>query len=311
MDGENNFNGWTRRDFMRGAAGAAMAGLIGIPPATAAQVNDLKAAGAAPWLTSDRSRVVLIRNEKVLDDKGRIDHALMEKMLDEALCALLDEADPSAAWKRIVRPDDIVGIKSNHSVLRIPTQFEEAIRRRVVGAGVPEKQVDVADRDVLSRPLFLKSTALINVRPIRTHLWSGIGTCVKNYIMFSPDPASWHDDSCAGLAGLWDLPVTKGKTRLNVMVLMTPLFNCKGAQLFNPTYTWPYKGLLVGLDPVAVDSTGLRILEAKRLEYFGKYEAFGISPKHVRMSQDRYRLGIADPARIDLVKLGWTDGIYV
>ena len=28
-----------------------------------------------------------------------------------------------------------------------------------------------------------------------------------HHIMFSPEPSSWHDDSCANLAGVWDLPI--------------------------------------------------------------------------------------------------------
>jgi len=33
-----------------------------------------------------------------------------------------------------------------------------------------------------------------------------------------------------------------------------------------PQWTWPYNGLIVGLDPVAVDYTGWQIIEKKRAE---------------------------------------------
>ena len=46
--------------------------------------------------------------------------------------------------------------------------------------------VGVDDRGVRTNPVFARATALINVRPLRTHAWSGLGTCLKNYIMFVP-----------------------------------------------------------------------------------------------------------------------------
>jgi hypothetical protein len=60
------------------------------------------------------------------------------------------------------------------------------------------------------------ATALINARPMRSHHWAGVGSLIKNYIMFIPEPISIHPDSCADLASIWDLPVVKGKTRLKV-----------------------------------------------------------------------------------------------
>ncbi len=38
----------------------------------------------------------------------------------------------------------------------------------------------VDDRGVLQNPVFNRSTALINVRPMRAHHWSGLGTLIKN-----------------------------------------------------------------------------------------------------------------------------------
>jgi hypothetical protein len=146
---------------------------------------------------------------------------------------------------------------------------------------------------------------------MRTHHWSGVGSLIKNYIMFVEEPWTWHGDSCADLAGIWDLPIVKGKTRLNVLVMLTPLFHSKGPHAFKKEYTWPYGGLLVGTDPVAVDATGLRILEAKREEFFGSRRPFATSPKHIRVAAEKFRLGVADPAGIDLLRLGWKEGALI
>ncbi|KPJ55605.1 MAG: hypothetical protein AMJ42_06545, partial [Deltaproteobacteria bacterium DG_8] len=155
------------------------------------------------------------------------------------------------------------------------------------------------------------ATALINVRPLRTHHWSGVGTVIKNYIMFVKNPSSHHPDTCADLATIWKLPLVQGKTRLNILVLFTPLFHGIGPHHFNSKYIWAYKGLLVGLDPVAIDSTGVRILLAKRKEFFGEVRPLNPPPKHVFLADTRYHLGTADPEKIELIKIGWKDGILI
>ena len=149
----------------------------------------------------------------------------------------------------------------------------------------------VDDRGVLDNPVFARATALINVRPLRTHHWAGLGTCLKNYIMFVPRPADYHGDSCASLGAVWKLPVVAGKTRLNVLVMLTPQFHGVGPHSFSPEFTWPYAGLLVGTDPVAVDATGARILAAKRRAHFGEERPLSPPAHHIRIAGERYDLG--------------------
>ncbi len=296
----------TRRGFLTAAVGAALAGVAGMGFSGRGRVEP-----AAREPAARKARVVLIRNREVLD-RRRPDPALLSAMLDEAVAALLGESEPAAAWRRLIGPDDVVGIKSNEwRFLPTPRVLEEILLQRVVGAGVARKHVGVDDRGVLRNPVFRESTALINVRPLRTHHWAGVGSCLKNYIMFSPNPPDWHGDNCAHLGGLWDLPLVRGKTRLNILVMLTPLFHGKGPHHFQSRYTWEYKGLVLGTDPVAVDATGERILRAKRREFFGKEEPFSVSPKHIPIAESRYRLGVADPARIEVEKIGWMEGVLI
>ncbi len=290
--------GMTRRDLLRGTVGIALMG-AGVWPTGEAQAG----VSAGP---GKRARVVLVRDPRATGEGGGVNGEVVARMLDQAVTALLEVSDPAEAWRRLVQPQDIVGIKSNEwHFLPTPPQLEAAIKARLIQAGVSEGHIAIEDRKVLRNQVFQRATALINVRPLRTHHWAGIGGVIKNYIMFSEDPPSWHDDSCAGLAGLWDLPGVKGKTRLNILVMLTPLFHGRGPHHFSKAYVWPYNGILVGIDPVAVDATGLRILEAKRRDHFRGEQPLAVSPKHVRMAQERFGLGVADPSCIDLVKLGW------
>ncbi len=259
-----------------------------------------------------KSRVVLIRDKDVLDETGAVRADVIQRMLNDAVKVLLGEKDPLPAWKKLFAPRDIVGIKTNvWRSLPTPPPLEEAIRSGVLSAGVKPESISVRDRGVLADPVFMKATALVNVRPMRAHDWSGLGTLLKNYIMFVPDPPRFHPDSCADLALLWQLPEVKGKTRLNVLVMLTPQFHSVGPHSFNPTYVWKYNGLLVGLDPVAVDATGARIIQARRREFFGEDRPINPPPKHIELADTRHHLGTADPAKIELVKLGWQEGILI
>ena len=259
-----------------------------------------------------RSKVILIRDANVMDDNRIVDAAVIATMLDQALAALVGESDPAKAWARLIKPTDTVGLKTNEwRFLRTPLELEAAVRKRVEGVGVAPERISIRDRGVLSDPVFQSATALINARPMRTHHWAGVGTCIKNYILFHPTPSDWHEDSCANLGGIWKLPIVEGKTRLNILVMLSPLFHGKGPHHFHAEYTWNYKGMIVGFDPVAVDSTGLRILEAKRRAHFGKEEPFATPVTHLEVAEKKYRLGNADPSRIEVIKLGWQDDVLI
>ena len=259
-----------------------------------------------------QSRVVLIRDEAVIDAEGKVNAAVMQDMLDKAILRLTGKSSVQQAWKGIIHPDDVVGIKTNvWKYLATPPELENAIKMRVMEAGVAEQKIGINDRGVLSDPVFQKATALINVRPIRTHAWSGVGSLIKNYIMFTPNPASYHGDSCADLATLFDLPEVKGKSRLHILVMLTPLFHGVGPHHFNKEFTWPYKGIIAGFDPVAVDSVGLQIIQAKRRDYFGEDKPLNPPAKHILLADTRHHLGTADPEMIELVKLGWQNEVMV
>jgi hypothetical protein len=292
---------YTRREFLKNSASAAAAG------AFVFSLPKCQSLGH-----SNQNRVVLIRHKDVLDDLHKPNAEIVQQMLDEAVTTLLGKKTPAAAWKKIIKPDDIVGIKSNvWRYLPTPKPLEDAIKKRVMEAGVLEESISIRDRGLRRDPIFQKATAFINTRPMRTHHWSGVGTLLKNYVTFLNNIPEYHPDSCADLAAIWKLPHIQGKTRLNVLVMFTPLFHGTGPHHFNPEYVWPYKGLLVGFDPVAVDATGVRILQAKRREYFDEDRPLNPPAKHIFLADTRHHLGTADPAKIELIKLGWEENSLI
>lgn len=284
----------TRRDFLKAGACVAAGGLMGIP-----------VLGGSLARAAEQSKVVLVRDMDVLSSTGSIRSEVLQTMLDKALTTLMDTPDAGSAWKRLVGSADVVGIKSNvwHH-LPTPTSLESAIRKGLMDAGVKDANISVDDRGVLSNPVFRNATALINVRPMRTHHWSGVGTLLKNYIMFTPRPSDYHDNACENLGALWQIPYVKGKTRLNILVMLTPQFHGAGPHHFSREHSWHYCGLIVSTDPVAADATGARIIQEKRNLFFGAPRPISPPILHIAAADTKFGLGNSRPERIHLIRLG-------
>jgi hypothetical protein len=285
----------TRRDFLRTGTCAAMGGMLGAPLLSSVSSAD-----------TGKSRVVLIRHDGVVAESGALRPDILERMLDTAVAALFKTDGPAEAWRQVAAASDIVGIKSNAwGPLATPAALEEAVKTRLIAAGVRPEAVSIDDRGARSNPVFQNATALVNMRPMRTHHWSGLGTLLKNYIMFVPSPWSYHGNACERLGSIWNLPGVKGKTRLNVLVMLTPLFHGVGPHHFSRQHTWAYGGLLVSADPVAADATGARIIQAKRDRFFGEERPISPPPRHIEAADASFAVGRSRPERIELLRLGW------
>jgi len=93
--------------------------------------------------------------------------------------------------------------------------------------------------------------------------------------------------------------------------MLNPQFHGIGPHNYSDKYVWEYKGILVSQDPVAVDAMGVRILQAKRREYFGEERPLKPPAKHIYLADTRHNLGVSDPDKIELIKLGWKEGILI
>ena len=292
----------TRRDLLKKTAIVAAGSALFLNRTVEAWANEQQAT----------TKVVLIRNQQLFAQGDTPDPVICQQMLDQALSNLTGKDDAKQAWAEIIKPSDVVGIKSNRwKLLPTPPIMEQILKERVIETGVKAENVSVDDGGVINDPVFQKSTALINIRPMRTHAWSGVGSLIKNYITFATDRPSYHDDSCAALATLYDLPQAKGKTRLHILVMFNPLFHHLAANRISEEHLWKYSGIIMGFDPVAVDSVGLRIIEGKRNDFFKEDRPLNPPAKHIALADTRYHLGTADPAKINLVKIGWDVDSFV
>jgi hypothetical protein len=225
------------------------------------------------------------------------------------------------------------GLSTNPAVV-------EAIVRGLVGAGVSENNILVWDRfnreliragfkinqggkgylcygtersyesDFTSHgkiggflsPLLTRfPTALINVPLVKDHNLAGVAISMKNLYGAIDNPNRYHDNNCDPyLADMSDLPVVRQKMRL---ILCDALFaQYEAGPAYHPKFRWPANTLMVATDPVALDTIGWQMIEAKRREAGLKPLAdVGRPPRWLATAASR-GLGQNDPARIEVAE---------
>ncbi len=287
-------NAYTRRDFIRSTLGAAAA--AGLAGQSAAQTGSAKASKAAR-----SSRVVLVRDEAVLAADGKVDTAVLKKMLDETVCRVTRVKNAGDAWRSLFKTGDTVGLVATQALNPSHAELVEAVQAALAEAGVsPDKILMAQQRDPGKAA---QSTALINMPALKAHWLTGIGTVLKNYILFSGKARDYHDANSAKLGEIWNMDVVKGKTRLVLVDALIGLCD-KGPQV-DPQYKWPYKGLIAGTDPVAVETVCLKIIMEKRKLMKGEPWPLSPPPVCVEAADRDYGLGTSKWEEIVLEKAGW------
>lgn len=332
---KRGFRPLTRRDFLKGTA----LGAVGLSwPVHAAGQTNTPSTSNGP-----NSTVVLIRHEASLDSAHQANPSVIEEMLAQGITSLVGVEDPLTAWKKLFTPKDVVGIKVNDFPGRAAhVELVQTIIKNLHAVGIPDSQILTWDRsnagrglegvqkrgldfgfhpNGLSRIITEECTALINVPVATVHYLSGVAVTLKNWIGAvnrQELPASQnreaaffhvHRDFCADLGVFNTLPEIKTKCRIHIVDALRPLFH--GGPQIDPRYLWDYKGILLGTDPVALDATCVRMLQAKRDDYQGRSWPINPPTKHVVVADSKHGLGNSHLDRIQLVKLGMKEGSLV
>ncbi|MDO8587568.1 MAG: DUF362 domain-containing protein [Armatimonadota bacterium] len=276
----------TRRDFLKGAAYGALGLAMGVGSARSEAV-----AKAKPL-----TKVVVVRGPGVLDAEGKVNRQILDQMLDKGMRELSGLKSVDAAWKKYIRADDAVGIKINRMMTPTHEDLTAAISERLARIGVTKSEA--WDRDAGKPEGF---TALINVPGMKSHWLSGVAFSIKNYAGCHPEPSRYHADSCADLAAMWEHPTLKGKTRLIIVDGLKMLYN--GGPQVDPRYLLDYEALVMGTDPVAVDTVCLSVLQKKRNEVQPPEWILNPPPKHIEVADKKYGLGTSHLNKIKLVNI--------
>lgn len=282
------------------------------------------------------SREGLLKGEKV-------DINLLKKLLNEGICHLTNNPNPSMAWKELFTPKDRVGIKVNCLGGKGISTHPELVSAVVEGlkmAGVSERNIIVWDRltreleatgfkinwegegvrcfgtdssyepdleevgsvgSCFSTILSRHCSVLINIPVLKDHDLAGVSLGMKNFFGAIHNPNKYHDNNCDPyIVDLNTHPLIQKKLRLIVCDGIMAMYN--GGPGFKPQGSWPFQGIILSRDPVALDCVGKEIIEEKRKEKgLPSLKDAGREPKHLTTASRR-GLGIGDLKKIELVR---------
>lgn len=107
--------------------------------------------------------------------------------------------------------------------------------------------------------------AVISVPVLKDHDIAGISAGMKNFYGAIYNPNKFHGNHCNPyVADLCTHPLIRDKLRL--VVLDASRLQLQNGPAFFSRYALEYGGLVAGVDPVAVDATGWRIVDRERVK---------------------------------------------
>jgi len=156
---------------------------------------------------------------------------------------------------------------------------------------------------LLSRTLTRQCQTVINLPVLKDHGIVGVTMALKNMFGAIHNPNKYHLN--AGdpyVADVNALPEIRRKVRLTICDALVAQY--EGGPSFMPQWSWPFNGLLVSSDPVALDTVGWQIIETKRKEKgFKSLREVKREPTYIATAADaRHRLGTNDARLIRRVE---------
>jgi hypothetical protein len=279
----------TRRDFIRGTIGATLsASVLGVTWPK----GEAMAAGS--------SIVTVVRDKNAMDSSKNVNGTILEKMLEQTLIKVTGRKNPKDAWLSLVKPNEVIGLVPTNHLNPTHDEVVDVVKRSLIDAGIPKDKIGLAQGGP-SNPK--KCDSLIALPALKAHWLTGIGTVLKNYIMYSGSPSSYHQSNSAKLGEIWNLSFVRGKTKLVLVDSLFPLCD-KGPQA-DPRYQWPYHGLIAGTDPVAVETVCLNIINEKRNAIRGEPWPLSPPPICVEAADKVYGLGTSRMENIKIEHDGW------
>jgi uncharacterized protein (DUF362 family) len=147
-----------------------------------------------------------------------------------------------------------------------------------------------------------KTSALINLPILKDHGLAGISGALKNNFGLVHNPNKFHLNGCdphVAEVNAWDF--VRHKQRLVVCDALR--VQVEGGPAFHPAGAVDHGALLLSTDPVALDIVAWDLLERlRRQRKLPSLERDKRKPRHI-LTAARKRLGIADRARIEVLKL--------
>jgi hypothetical protein len=265
------------------------------PPSPTAARRDAEATPEPPWwLTHERhrARVVDVRSDRAVSPAGP-DRDTLRELLSRGMQWLTGTPSAKEAWRAALGGAQRIAIKFNSvgaAVIATTDALAQLLFDALLDAGYEPGQIMLIEAgeyaaqqlraadpprgwgeplilDGREEPLakyLLAADAVINIPFLKTHVIAGMSGCMKNIShAVVRHPARYHGNGCAPHVGLivGSQPVSS-RLRLNIVNALRVVVD-RGPDATTDALV-PYGGLLMGFDPVAVDSIGLGLLSLER-----------------------------------------------
>ena len=280
----------SRRRFISVAASMA-GGTLLWPRKVATDPAELRIAPGMP-----KSRVVQVQNPNAVLGP-EVHRPLLGEMLQKALMSLTTTRAIDQAWRSILRPEDVIGLKFNQcgqKTIATTKVLADVLIKSIVEAGWrPEQIVCIeapqgtearnrttpARRGYVSTAINFKSgtdqfasvldqiTALISIPFLKTHNIAGLTCTLKNLSHgLVRHPARYHQNGCSPyIADIVAAAPIRSRLRLCLVDALRVVYD--GGPQATAATVGDEGILLASLDPVATDTVGLAILNEIRQRY--------------------------------------------
>ena len=316
----------SRRRFLAATASVASGSLLA-PLSRAFADKDLHMA-----IGTARSRVVRAQNPRAVSG-FKVHRSLVADMLDQSLTALTGANTMRQAWRTILAPDDVIGVKFNRSgqsVIASTLTVADVLIASLVDAGWPSRQIVCIEAPAgmgarsQTTPAYTgyasvatefgsgadhfasvlgQITALIDVPFLKTHNVAGMTCALKNLSHgLIKHPARYHGQGCSPyIADIVASDPIRTKLRLCLVDALRIVFD--GGPGAKVEAMKDAGILLTSLDPVATDTVGLAVLNDIRRGYNLSPIARSAEELGYLAAAHRLGLGTALWHGIDLIEL--------
>lgn len=313
----------TRRGFL--AKSAREAAAVGLASSTV----------RAAQTPREKSRVLLVSHPGVMDEKYRVDPAVLSKMVQVGLKSLTGKTSIRDAWQHVAKPGERITAKWNEIGFR-PIETRKELRGAVLAgltgpgghdaskvlmfsrieckgdaASIVKVPIPHVEKDAKLRKLFTHHTdCLINLPVLKSINFKSVSISLKNHFGSIANPWDFHTwdngkDMGKTIIELNCHPGIKDKTRLIIVDALRPQWEF--GPLSRPQFRWRMNTLMFGFDTVAIDAVGLDIIEQKRkkcdwLKKHGRNWQFPWARRMLSYGEEK-GLGIADLNRIEIERI--------
>lgn len=170
------------------------------------------------------------------------------------------------------------------------------------GVGYSSEELKVGEKTThLSKILTDMCSSIINIPLMKDHGIAGVTGALKNHYGSINNAREFHGNNATN-PGTPEINLLEGIRRKQKLIIMDALMGVfNGGPRWDRKFMWHYGGIIIGTDPVAVDTVMLSIMNEKR-KIEGMPEISESNAKHIRISKEM-GIGTNNLDEIDLVKI--------